>query len=314
MQKLIKDFQKGERVEGFYFIKKLNLKTSSNNNKYLDIVLSDTSAEIDSKLWSVEKQQEDLYKVGDVVKVRADITLWQDNFQLKILKIRQVEKTDNINYDLIIPSAPIKAEVMLDFIKKEVEDIKNKDLKAITKALIEKREEKLLYYPAAKANHHSIKAGLLYHYYRMINLAKAICVIYEADYDLLLSGIIFHDIEKITEMEAGVHGAVSKYSKEGMLLGHIISGVVEVETLSKELNTDPEIVLLLKHMILSHHYYPEYGSPKKPMFLEAELLHHIDMIDARVYDFNKVESTIEEGEFSEPIFTLDRRRVYKRIK
>lgn len=87
---------------------------------------------------------------------------------------------------------------------------------------------------------------------------------------------------KIDEMQASENGVVDDYTPEGKLIGHITTEITEVDRLGRELGTDPEILLLLEHMILSHHYEPEYGSPVRPMFPEAELLHHIDVIDARM--------------------------------
>ena len=112
-------------------------------------------------------------------------------------------------------------------------------------------------------------------------------------------------------MKASDLGIVKEYTIEGNLLGHITMGIKNLEKICDQLNTPAEKKMLLQHMILSHHYEPEYGSPVKPLFLEAELLHHIDMIDARIYDFTHVTKDQEEGTFSESIFSLDRRRIYK---
>jgi len=106
-------------------------------------------------------------------------------------------------------------------------------------------------------------------------------------------------------------GLVSEYTKEGQMLGHIIIGIKRVDEMARRYQIPEETSLMVQHMILSHHYEPEFGSPKKPMFIEAELLHHIDMIDARVYDFEKVVGAIESESFSEPVWSLDKRRIYK---
>ncbi len=310
MHKKIIDFEKGERIESFYFIKALNLKTSSNNNKYLDMRIADSTGDIEAKFWSLQEGDEDLYEVGDVVKIRADITLWMDRLQVKIVKMRKA-KQDEFSFDEIVPCAPIDADEMYAFVQNEIKAMKSEDIRKITKYLLDKKKDKFKYYPAAKSHHHSIRSGLLYHVYRMIKLGKAIVNIYGVNPDILIAGIILHDLEKINEMNAKDIGVVDEYTKEGIMLGHIIQGIVELEKAGKILGTNPEVVLLLKHMILTHHYEAEYGSPKKPMFIEAELLHYIDMIDARVYDFEKATLGIDASKFSEPIFSLDKRRIYK---
>lgn len=310
MQKDIRDFQKGERIEGFYLIKTLNLKTSSNNSKYFDLIIADASGEIDSKIWSIDDSQVDLYKQGDIIKLRGDVTEWMDRLQLKIIKHRNIEEGDEIDYRDIVPSAPRNEKEMLAELEENLRAITNQQMRELSMKAFELYKDKLLYYPAAMRHHHAIRGGLLFHLLRMMETAKALCKIYDANEDLLITGIFFHDLQKIEEMEASELGIVSGYSKEGILLGHLVQGVREVRKLGSELGTSEEILLLIEHMILSHHYHPEFGSPKRPMFLEAELLHHIDMIDARVYDMKKATRDLEPGEFSEPIFALDRIRVY----
>ncbi len=309
MHKKVIDFKTGERIEDCYIIKMLNVKTSTNNKKYLDLRIADDTGDVEAKFWNIEDGDENKYSVGDIIKLKADITLWMDRIQVKILNMRIANK-DEFDFNDIVPSAPIDAQEMYDFIRNEIDIMTNEDIKKITKYLVDKRKKEFMYYPAAKSNHHSIRAGLLYHVYRMIKVGKELVKIYGANSDLLVSGIILHDLEKINEMYSKEIGLVEKYTVEGEMLGHITQGVVEIEKAGKILGTDPEIVLLLKHMVLSHHYEAEYGSPKKPVFLEAELLHYVDVIDARVFDFQKAMRSCEKGTFSDPVFSLEKRRVY----
>ena len=112
-------------------------------------------------------------------------------------------------------------------------------------------------------------------------------------------------------MESDENGSVSDYTEEGKLLGHIVTEIVEIDQYGQKLGVSEEVLLLLKHMILSHHYEAEYGSPKKPMFPEAELLHHIDIIDARMNTMEKVQNSLEPGAFSEKIWGLDGIQLYR---
>lgn len=111
--------------------------------------------------------------------------------------------------------------------------------------------------------------------------------------------MILHDIEKVNELNAGELGLVSDYTRDGLLLGHIVQCTLTIAEAGKAVNADPEIVVLLQHMITAHHYEPEFGSPKRPMFPEAELLHYLDIIDARMYDFTKALEETAEGGFTE---------------
>jgi 3'-5' exoribonuclease len=186
------------------------------------------------------------------------------------------------------------------------------DMKKLVLAVLESYKTELLYYPAAKSNHHAIKSGLLYHIIRMLRSAEALSGIYKnINPDLLYAGVILHDMEKINEMDATEAGVVETYTKEGQLLGHIIMGIKRIDRIAEQLNVDSELSLLIQHMILSHHYEPEFGSPKKPLIPEGELLHYIDMIDARMYDMNKALKDMDDEQFTDPVFVLDRRRLYK---
>ncbi|MDO5707743.1 MAG: HD domain-containing protein [Andreesenia angusta] len=309
--KKIDEFQPGEKVDGFFLIRNMEKKTSANGKEYYDMTVIDDTGSINTKIWEAEKGKG--IEVNDFVKIRGEITLWRDFKQFKVHKIRKVNEEDNVDIEDYIQSAPYKGADMLDTIMNYIDGFKNEDIKKLTKTIVNSKAEKLLYYPAAKENHHSIRSGLLYHILRMIKSAEKLIEVYtDLNSDLVFSGVILHDLAKIEEMDANELGIVSDYTKEGKLLGHIIQGIKEIDRVSKELEIDEEISILIQHMILSHHYYPEYGSPKFPMIPEAELLHYLDIIDARLYDMDKAISDLEIGQFSPRIWTLDNRQVYKR--
>ncbi|MBN2898984.1 MAG: HD domain-containing protein, partial [Clostridia bacterium] len=279
---------------------------------YLDLTLGDQTGEINGKVWDVNDDMVTQYTAGSVVKAKGTVTSWQNNLQLKVIRVRVATDTDEINYDTLIQSAPLKPEDMYAYIQSMVEAMENEEIKKLVKFLVEEKEEKFLTHPAAKRNHHAIRSGLIYHVYRMLKSGQALSGVYtNINTDLLYAGIILHDLEKINEMDADRLGIVSDYTKEGQLLGHIIMGIKRIDEAAKQLEVSDEVSQLLQHMVLTHHYEPEYGSPKKPMMPEGELLHYIDMIDARMYDMDKALDTVGAGEFSEPVFVLDRRRIYK---
>lgn len=312
--KSIRDFEVGERIEGYYLIRELNLRTSASNNKYFDLVLEDASGHINAKIWNIQDGQEKLYEPGDIAKIRGDVTLWMDQMQLKIIKHRPKREGDEIDYALLISSAPYEGEAMWQELYDRAQRIQSESLRRMAQAALEFHQEKMLYYPAAKSNHHAIRGGLLFHLLRMYQAGEGLAELYELDKDLLFTGILYHDLEKITEMSANEMGIVSTYTKEGILLGHIVTGINRIEQIAQEVGCDEETKLLLQHMVLTHHYEPEFGSPKKPMFPEAELLHYLDVIDARLYDMRKAMDEVEEGEFSSPVFSLGRRMVYKPLE
>ena len=142
---------------------------------------------------------------------------------------------------------------------------------------------------------------------------EGICRVYTIlDPDLVTAGVILHDIEKIREIRSNDMGISDGYSMEGMMLGHIVQGVRELDSRMKDLGFSDEKRIMIEHMILSHHYEPEFGSPRKPMFPEAEILHYLDIIDARMFDMEEALDGTKPGEFSDRIWTLDNRKLYKK--
>lgn len=312
LNKKINEFKQGERVEGFFLIKTLDLKTANaNGKKYLDFTIGDKTGDISAKLWEVSPQAEEEITKNIIVKIRGTVVAWQGSLQLKIERIRKTTKEDNVNIDEYVQSAPLKSEIMYDAIKAYIDQMTNEDIKNITLYMFEKNRDKLLYYPAAKKNHHAIKGGLLYHEYTMLRNAENLSNVYDfLNKDLLYAGVILHDLAKMDEMDSNEIGIVDEYTLEGAMLGHITQGIKNLQVAGEKLGTDKKILMLLQHMILSHHYEPEYGSPVKPMIPEAEMLHYLDIIDARMYDMRKAMNETEPGEFSERLWSLENRRVY----
>lgn len=309
--KKIKDFNLDERIDGFYMIKDIEVRTANNGNKFLDLTLTDNSGDINAKVWDY-KEEDDNYAQNNIIKIRGDISEWQGKKQLKILKIRNKNENDEVNIDEFVQSAPIKSEDMYETVVNYIDSIKDEDIKKLTSYIVDENKERLLYYPAAKKNHHSIRGGLLYHIVRMLSTGENLSNIYEfINKDLLYAGIILHDMAKLEEMDSNELGIVSEYTREGKLLGHLIQGIKNISRVSEKLGINKEVSLLIEHMILSHHYYPDYGSPKKPLIPEAELLHHIDTIDATMYDMEKALKEVEGTEFTERIWSLDKRSIYK---
>ena len=246
------------------------------------------------------------------MKIKGTVNEWRGKLQLKIEMIRLAEETDEVNICDYVAVAPYSPEKMYDDILNYLSKIKNTDIQNIVTNILSDNEEKLMHYPAAKSNHHAIRSGLLYHTTTMLKAGEKLCEIYTfLNTDLLYAGIILHDIGKIYEMNASDLGIVSEYTVEGQLIGHIVQGIKMIETASLQVKADKEVAMLLQHMVLSHHYEAEYGSPKKPMIPEAEMLHHLDIMDARMYDMNKALTDTEEGKFSERIWSLDNISIYK---
>ncbi|WP_102401055.1 3'-5' exoribonuclease YhaM family protein [Haloimpatiens massiliensis] len=307
----INQFQAGNRIDGFFLIKSVECKSSSNNKKYLDFTFADKTGEINAKLWNATEEDE-IYSANSLVKVRGMVTEWQNTLQFKIEKIREVMDEDGVDITNFVPVAPYTSEEMYNDVLEYIKKINNEEIKKLVNYILNEYKETLMYYPAAKSNHHSVRGGLLYHITTMLKAGEKLCEIYTfLNKDLLYSGIILHDISKMEEMASSELGIVSEYTIEGQLLGHIVMGVKKIETAAEKLNINPEIKMLLEHMVLSHHYEADYGSPKKPMIPEAEMLHRLDDMDAKMYDMKKALEDVEPGSMSDRVWSLEKRAIYK---
>jgi len=146
----------------------------------------------------------------------------------------------------------------------------------------------------------------------MLRAANAIMTVYpKLNPSLLIAGVIIHDLAKIDEMDADALGLVADYSIDGKLLGHIVRGVVNIQAAAEKTKASRAKALLLQHMVLSHHGIPEYGSPMAPKFPEAEVLNTLDTLDARLYEMDEALSRAMPGGFSEKVWGLDNRQLYR---
>ncbi|GAB1476003.1 3'-5' exoribonuclease YhaM family protein [Bacillota bacterium] len=306
-----------EEIQEFFLVKNIAVKLGSNKKQYLDLLLGDNTGEVTAKKWDVADTELPALaeiQTGDVVKVKAQVTEWNGLKQLRIAKIRKSVAQDDVDMGDFIRTAPENPEDMLAFLQDTVNAMEEEDLQSLCQRVLNDNRDRLLYYPAAVKNHHAERGGLLYHMKRMISMGLRYCEVYTLlNRDLLITGVIIHDIEKLNEIVSDENGIASGYSFEGQLLGHLIQGVKTIDRLAEEMGISKERAVMLEHMILSHHYEPEYGSPKKPLFPEAEILHYLDIVDARMYDMEEALFATKPGEFSEKVWTLDNRKLYKPI-
>ena len=318
----MKDFYVSElknqpEIIGFYMVKSIALKTGANKKQYIDMTLGDKTGEITAKKWDVSEEEAtnlSTIKDGDIIKVKAGTNIWQGVTQLRVTRIRRSSPGDNLDINDFIKAAPEKSEDMYNYIWAVAENMQDQDFSRLCCKLLSDNKERLMYYPAASKNHHAEYGGLLYHVKRMLMSGIELCKIYtNLNRDLVCTGVIIHDIEKLTEIESNEYGVSPGYSFEGQMLGHIVQGTRVIDNYCQELGISREKAIMLEHMILSHHYEPEFGSPKKPMFPEAELLHYLDVLDARMFDMEEALKAVEPGNFSERIRSLENRKVYKPV-
>jgi 3'-5' exoribonuclease len=301
-------------VEGFCIIKSIEKKTASSGSSYLDMTIGDKSGEMNAKLWDV-KDLHVKYGQNDFVKVRGTVTVYRGVEQFKIERIRHVIDGDNVKIEDYIESADLSGEVMLRYIENIVSRFEDEELKKLVGAVIDEKREKLLYWPAALKLHHSVRSGLLLHTLSILRLAQGVCSVYPfVCKDLLYSGIILHDIAKIDEINSSDIGIAADYTVRGNLVGHLVMGAIEIDRIGSRLGISEETLTLVEHMLISHHGVPQFGAAQFPMFIEAEILSELDLLDARIYTMCHEISQKNVGEFTGRQWSLDERKLYNHGK
>lgn len=309
MTKSLSEHKLNEPFNGFLLIKKAIKGTASNQSPFLSLTLADKSGDIEAKLWNVSNTDIEIYVQGEIVHVKGSVGEYMGKAQVQIQELRLPFSDETITTEDLIETAPIDRDVLESKIRDTVASITEIDIQRIVHGFVSKYDEDLFVYPAASGMHHAYMSGLAHHISGMLDLGEAMCKIHPMiNRDLLLAGIILHDIGKIHEYES-----VTKpvFTLKGSLLGHISIMMAELEEMAKDLQIDSEVVILLQHMVLAHHGKGEWGSPKKPVTLEAEVLHNIDMLDANMNALGKALRKTETGEFTERVYPLDNRSFYK---
>ncbi|NLB36003.1 MAG: HD domain-containing protein [Clostridiales bacterium] len=304
-------FNKNGGVEGFCLIKFLERKYTAKGLPYLDMILADSSGEISAKLWDFREELHGSFATNQLVKVRGTLSVYNDNDQLRVEKMRRTIDSDGVKIEDYVPSAPFEGEQMLAQIIEIAQGFEDKELKKLVSSVIDEYRDKLLYYPAAVKLHHAVRGGLLYHTLSILRLAQGVCEVYPfVDRDLLYSGIILHDIAKTEEFNVSETGIATGYTVDGTLIGHLVRGAIAIEQIGSKIGISSQTLMLVEHMLISHHGEPEFGAAVRPMYLEAEILSELDLMDARIFEIAQAVSSIETGEFTPRMWSLDNRKLY----
>ena len=298
-------------VEGFCLIKSIEVRTSSKGDNYLNMTLSDATGEINAKLWGYTPEVHGEYDANSLIKVRGVISVYAGADQLRIDRIRPVIESDGVKLQDFVKTAEYDSAQMYEELIKCAEEFEDKDLSRLVTHILSQNREPLLYWPAAFKLHHAFRGGLLLHTLSIVRLAEKVCEIYPfVDKDLLLAGAILHDISKLTEYDVAETGTASGYSVRGNLLGHLAEGAMLIRKAAEELGIPSEKSMLLEHMVLSHHGNPEFGAAVRPMFIEAELLSHLDLIDAQLFEMREAYENVDKDGFTGKLWMMDNRKLY----
>lgn len=305
--KTISELADGDHIISQFLVNSCLKGVTSGSRSYLTVNLQDATGTMDGKKWDVENGDEDLFLVGNIVSVEAEVISYKNALQMKILSGQPLSQ-ENIDFTRFVPSAPLSEAELTKKLDAYLASLCNPDVRRLTLYLVDKFRNAYLTYPAAVRNHHNYVSGLLYHSLSMADAAEALCKLYPSlNRDVLVAGCLIHDIGKTIELSGPV---ATKYTLDGKLLGHISIMQAEIKEAADTLHMTGEIPTVMQHMVLSHHNKPEFGSPMEPETREALALALIDDFDAKMNILDKAYVGVTPGDWTQKVFAFDDRYFY----
>jgi 3'-5' exoribonuclease len=308
--KKLRELAVDEEFHAFVLVKNADVRIAKNGKKFIAFTFQDTSGTLDGKFWDASEDEIKRFEAGRVVYLTGKREVYQGNPQVKILQLRTAKAEEPSDPSLYMERAPIQKEAMEEEISQVLFEITNPHWNRIVRFLLNQYKKEFFEYPAAKRNHHAFAGGLAYHTTTMLRLGKAIVREYpELNASLLYAGIILHDLGKVIELSGPMS---TEYTLVGNLVGHLVlvDEEITIACLALKIDEREEDVVILRHMVLSHHGLLEYGSPVRPRIMEAEILHQIDNLDASMQMLLTSIRQTEPGEYTDRIFGLDNRSFY----
>ncbi len=291
----IHKFKEGMTIQGFYLCVDKHLRHTRTGDLFIDLVLRDKTGQIHGKIWDKVKSFNENFNSGEAVVAKADVSSYQGRLQLEIKKIGRasVQTHGRYGYDptLIVPSSEKDPKGMWEELRELVKKIKNRRLKKLVTQIYKENKESILVCPASLTSHYNYRSGLLECILSKSRVALDLTERYNADRDLLLAGVLLHDIGKVKELSSGLE---SKVTDEGNFIGHSVISRDMVKEVAGTMDGFPvDLLLKLEHMILAHRGQLEWRSSRKPNFPEALLLHQIHHLEKHM---NLMKMALEQDE------------------
>jgi 3'-5' exoribonuclease len=306
----ISDLQGKEEIESIFLVKIFNTMEDKSGKKYFNLILTDSSGDLESRLWQYSSEIENSITKNAFVRVRGKLNFYQGRKQFIINHIQKIDQSD-VHLDDFIMTAVEDPEVMYKKLLKIIDGLTDVYIRDLLRNIITDGEiaRRIKVWQAGKTIHHAYKSGLLEHILSCSELAVTLSKHYRLNENYVVAGCILHDLCKIYELTDGVN---VEYTEEGKLVGHLVKGLEIVDRYSYKIKNFPHYLKMhLKHILLSHHGEYEYGSPKIPQTSEAYLVHLIDLMDSKMGSMVQIRKTDSmTGHWSGFIKHLDR-IVYK---
>jgi 3'-5' exoribonuclease len=300
-----------QAVVAFFAVTSKQLRSRKDGGQYMAVTLGDRTGQIESRMWENFAEAAAAFEEGDVVKVRAEVCRYNGRLQLNLEKLRRAT-TEEFELADYVPHTRKDVGELWSALVRSVDSFTDPWLQALVRSFIDDPAFAAAFReaPAAKSLHHAWLGGLLEHVVSLLGICDQAAHHYpEINRDLLLTGVILHDVGKLEELRWGMN---FEYTLEGHLVGHIAMGIAMIEKKLPALpGFPPELRLLVEHMVLSHHGKLEFGSPKVPMIPEAVVLHYLDDLDAKMdtmrsgFERHQAQGG-EAGEMTEWVRSMDR--------
>src|SRR5436853_575801 len=282
LRRYVNQLGERENIDQVFLVADKQLRANRNGNLYLQLRLTDKTGSLTGMLWNANDSVFNSVEMGNYLRVAGTTQVYNGQLQMIITRVEPSDPRQIDEQDFVMVSS------------EEVDRLANEHLRSPAECFLADDEfmDKFLSAPAGIKNHHAYRGGLLAHVVSLMEVCRVIVPLYpELDGDLLLMGAFLHDAGKIDEL---TYEREFGYSDEGQLIGHVVMILSTVEDKiaeSERMAGDkfpPELLLRLKHLIVSHHGEYQYGSPKLPMTLEAITLHLLDNLDAKLYSVAQI--------------------------
>ena len=296
-------WREGDFVQGFAFLAKKEQRQDRKGNSYLHLELQDSSGAIVAKVWAESQAMVGRFEAPSYVAVEGVVQRHREELQLNVRRCRAAGEDDRrYGFDeaLLVPTTREDLDVLWARLLSTLDKVERPPLRRLVEETLAVHGAALREHPAAKSIHHACRGGLLEHVVSMLELATKVCEHYrDLDRDLLIAGVLFHDLGKIRELGA-MPG--NDYTREGRFIGHIVIGRDLLRERCAAIPDFPaDLQLLLEHLVLSHQGTREFGSPVEPMTAEAMVLHFVDDLDSKLEQVRRAKETASGFQYLRPM-------------
>ncbi len=277
------------------------------SGELLLLTVQDATGQIDAKVLDDIERYQDEFEAGEFVRLEARATTFQGQLQLAVTHIRRVnvaqDRLQGFHEEDCVRSAPRSIDEMWTELEGHIASVRDPHIRVLLNRVTADHREALGEWPAAQQIHHAYRGGLLEHIVKMAEVGRFLAQAYDANADLVLAGVLLHDIGKLQEL--AYHPGGATYTRDGNLVGHIALGLMLVrETITGIAGFPDDLRSQIEHLVASHHGTRDRGSPVEPKTIEAFILSMVDELDTRIH---QVRRAVQEDTGSDEFTAWHRR-------